>query len=84
MIHLYNDGDYAAAKARKKKLLAIYFIVLGVLFAVCLTLFICFLQLPYQYTQSLVNQKDAYLVSVCVVSVLGVIFSVVYLGIPYK
>ena len=84
MIHLYNDGDYAAAKARKKKLLAIYFIVLGVLFAVCLTLFICFLQLPYQYTQSLVNQKDAYLVSVCVVSVLGVIFSVVYLGIPNK
>lgn len=84
MIHLYNDGDYAAAKARKNKLLAIYFVVFGVLFAVCLTLFICFLQLPYQYTESLVNQKNAYLVSVCAVSVSGVIFSVVYLGIPYK
>ena len=40
--------------------------------------------MPYQYTESLVNQKNAYLVSVCVVSVSGVIFSVVYLGIPYK
>ena len=39
MIHLYNDGDYAAAKARKKKLLAIYFIVLGVLFAYTAILF---------------------------------------------
>lgn len=84
MTHLYNDGDYLAAKSRKQKLLAIYFIVLGVLFAVCLTLFICFLQLPYQYTQSIINQKNAYLVSVCAVSVAGVIFSVVYLGIPYK
>ena len=39
MIHLYNDGDYAAAKARKKKLLAVYFIVLGVLFAYTAILF---------------------------------------------
>ena len=84
MTHLYNDGDYLAAKSRKQKLLAIYFSVLGVLFAVCFTLFIFFLQLPYQYTQSVINQKNAYLVSVCAVSVAGVIFSVVYLGIPYK
>lgn len=84
MTHLYDDSDYENALKRKKKLLAIYFAIIAVLFAVCVTIFIFFLQLPYQSTDEIVKQKNIYLVSVCVISVIGVLFSVIYLGIPYK
>ena len=84
MVHLYNDADYENAKLRKNKILAVYFSVIGVLFLGCLVLFILFLQLPYQSDDAIVKQKNVYLASVCIISVIGVIFSVMYLGIPYK
>ena len=84
MVNLYTDGDYEIAKKNKKRLLTIYFIVIAVLFAACATIFIIFLQLPFQSTPALVAKKNVYLFSVCAISIIGVIFSIVYLGVPYK
>ena len=84
MTNLYTDDDYIKAKKNKKTLLTRYFAVIAVLLAVCLVLFVCFLQLPYQSTSELIKEKNIYLVSVCCISVIGVIFSVIYIGIPYK
>lgn len=84
MTNLYTDDDYIKAKKNKKTLLTLYFAVIAVLLAVCLVLFVYFLQLPYQSTSELIKEKNIYLVSVCCISVIGVIFSVIYIGIPYK
>ena len=84
MVHLYNDTDYDNAKLRKNKMLVAYFSIIGVLFLCCLVLFILFLQLPYQSSDAVVKQKNIYLFFVCIISIFGVVFSVIYLGIPYK
>ena len=84
MTHLYVDADYDNALKLKKKLFAIYIAVMAVFVAACTVVFVLFLQLPFQSTQAITNRKNLYLVINCALSILAVIFSIVYLGIPYK
>ena len=84
MVNLYTDADYDNALKLKKRLLAIYFAVLTVFVAAFAVVFVLFLQLPYQSTQKIIDKKDLYLFINCALSVVLVIFSVIYLSIPYK
>lgn len=84
MTNLYTDADYDNALKLKKRLLTAYFIVLAVFAAVCAMLFAFYLQLPYQSTQELIDKKNVYLVTICAISVVAVVLSVVYLCVPYK
>ncbi len=84
MVNVYTDKDYENALKLKKKLLGIYFACLGVGIIAAVTVFILFLRLPYISTSELEAKKNLYLVIVCVISGLEIIFSFIYLGIPYK
>ena len=84
MIDLYDETDYIKAVALKKKLFAIYLAVSGVFVGVAALFFILFLLMPYALTEELIAKKETYMVLDCVVSVLYIIFSFIYLCIPYR
>ncbi len=84
MINVYKESDYEEAYKLKKKLLVAYFIVLGLGIAACATLFVLFLRLPYLSSPTLRSQRNLYLFIICVISGVEVVFSYIYLGIPYK
>ena len=84
MTNVYAESDYENALKLKQKLLYIYLAVIGVGLAACVVLFVFFLRLPYLSTPELAAKKNLYLVLVCVVTGVEIIFSFVYLGIPYK
>ena len=84
MKNVYSENDYDNALKLKKKLLYIYFAVLAAGVIVCAVFFVMFLRLPYISTPELETKKNWYLAAVCIVSAIEVIFSFIYLGIPYK
>ena len=84
MINVYKDEDYEKARNLKKKLLIIYFVLLGVCLCACAVFFTLFMFMPYASTKELIAQKNLYMFLDCAISIVFVIFSFVYLGIPYK
>ena len=84
MTNLYEDGDYENALKQKNRMKLIYFIVLGIGLAACATVYVLFLQLPYQSTDAIRGQKNLYLFLEGVFSFLIAAFSFVFLGIPFK
>lgn len=84
MTNVYNDKDYENALKLKKKLLAIYFAVLAAGIIGCAVFFVLFLRLPYISTSELESQKQLYLFFACLISGVEIVFSFIYLGIPYK
>ena len=75
----FTEQDFLSAKAQRKTWLIIYFIVLGVYVLASAGLLVWYLLLPYQSpvitTVKLIHYP---------LTALFVIFSFVYLGIPYK
>ncbi len=84
MTNVYTENDYDNALKLKKKLLYIYFAVLAVGIVACAVVFILFLRMPYISTPELEAKKNLYQFLVCLISAIEVIFSFIYLGIPYK
>ncbi len=84
MIKLYEEKDYESAYRLKKKLFTIYLAILIVTLVLCGVFLTLFLFLPYPSTQELTLKKNLYLTADCALSVAFVIFSVIYLSIPYK
>ena len=84
MVNVYKQSDYDNALKLKKKLLVIYFICIGVLAIPAGVLFGLYLSLPYASTPQIEGQGTLYLIINCLITAIGVIFSFVYLGIPYK
>ena len=84
MTNVYTENDYDNALKLKKKLLYIYFAVLAVGIVACAVAFILFLRMPYISTPELESKKNLYQFLVCLISAIEVIFSFIYLGIPYK
>lgn len=84
MTNVYTESDYENALKLKQRLFYIYLAIVGVGLAVCVTFFIFFLELPYLSTPELTAKKNLYLALVCVITGVEIIFSFVYLGIPYK
>lgn len=84
MTNIYSESDYENALKLKNKLLTIYFAILAVGVAACVVFFVLFLRLPYISTPELESKKTLYLVIDCVISGIVIVFSFIYLGIPYK
>lgn len=84
MTNVYTENDYDNALKLKKKLLYTYFAVLAVGIVACAVVFILFLRMPYISTPELESKKNLYQFLVCLISAIEVIFSFIYLGIPYK
>ena len=84
MTNVYTENDYDNALKLKKKLLYIYFAVLVVGIVACAVVFILFLRMPYISTPELESKKNLYQFLVCLISAIEVVFSFIYLGIPYK
>lgn len=84
MVNVYKQSDYDNALKLKKKLLVIYLICIGVLLVPMGILFGLYLSLPYASTPQIEWQGNLYMIINCIITTLGVIFSFVYLGIPYK
>ena len=84
MVNLYKQSDYENALKLKKKLLKIYFICIGALLVPMGVLFGLYLSLPFASTSKIKSLGNLYLVLNCIITAIGVIFSFIYLGIPYK
>ncbi|MBQ7373357.1 MAG: hypothetical protein IJW64_02190 [Clostridia bacterium] len=84
MVNLYKQSDYDDALKLKKKLLKIYFVCLGVLAIPIGILFGLYLSQPFASTTEIKNTNNLYLVLNCFITAIGIIFSFIYLGIPYK
>ena len=84
MVNVYKQSDYDNALKLKKKLLKIYFLCIGTLAIPVAILFSIFLSLPYASTTAIKNLGTLYLVIICIITSIGIVFSFVYLGIPYK
>ena len=79
MIDYFIDKDYFAVKKQRKKVLLGYFAVLAVYLVICLGLFLWYRTMPYM-SPKITTAK----ILVFAVSAVFVIFSFIYLGIPYK
>ena len=79
MIDYFVEKDYLEAKAQRKKTLAIFFVVLGFYALFSAGMLAWYLTLPYMSpvirTVKLIHYS---------VTALMMIFSFIYLGIPYK
>ena len=84
MTNIYEEKDYDNALKLKKKLLTIYFIVLGVVFAIAVFLYLKFFFLPYESNLEVKRERLLYQVLMIFLFSLFAIFSFIYLGIPYK
>ena len=84
MKNIYREEDFYNAKKLKNKLLTVYFVILAVAVACCAVFFTLYLLLPYPSSVDIENKKNAYMFGVTAVSVAFIIFSFIYLGIPYK
>lgn len=78
-ITYYTDEELEKAKKQKKKTLAIYFIVLGVYALFSAAMYIWYFGLPYNSSKITGVKWLQYSVTA-----LFVIFSFIYLGIPFK
>ena len=84
MIQLYNESDFHNALNLKKRLLTIYLCCIGALFCATMVFFILYLRLPYPSTSEIESKKNLYLVINGIITAIGIIFSFIYIGIPYK
>ena len=84
MINLYVESDYSNALKLKKKLLYVYFAILSVFLDSTAVFFILYLRLPYASTPEIEKQGNLYLVINSIITGIAVIFSFIYLGIPFK
>ena len=84
MINLYTEKDYEDAVKLKKKLLTIYFIVFGVLFVASAIIFTAYMLMPYPSTMELTAKKNLYIFLDSAISVVFILFSFVYLCVPYR
>ncbi|MBE5742170.1 MAG: hypothetical protein E7360_02480 [Clostridiales bacterium] len=84
MIHIYKESDYTDALKLKKKLLYIYFAILSVFVVAAAIVFVLYLRLPYASTPEIERKANLYLVLNSVITGICIIFSFIYLSIPYK
>ena len=84
MVNIYKQSDYTNALKLKKKLLKIYFVCIAILIVPVAILFGLYLSLPYASTPEIKGQGTLYMVLNCTITAIGIIFSFIYLGIPYK
>ncbi len=78
MTNVYTDADYFAAYKQKSKLLGAFIIVTVCYAAFCIGWLIYYIGLPYNDPMQALPKTCVY-----VISVLYVIFTAVYMGIPY-
>lgn len=79
MIDYFVEKDYEQAKSQRKKVLLGYFVGLFIYAAVSVAMLLWYLTLPYKSPTITTVKLIQY-----PVSALFVVFSFVYLGIPYK
>jgi len=84
MINLYEKSDIEIIERKKKKMFNIYLTVLALSVVFCMVFTVFYIMLPYAYNSEIVSKKHLYLFLNCLVCSLVVIFSFIYLGIPYK
>lgn len=79
MVEYFKEEQFLQAKRQRKTVLMWYFIVMGVYLAASIGLFIWYLTLPYK-SPTITTVKWIHYP----LSALAVVFSFIYLGIPYK
>lgn len=79
MIDFINEQEYYQAKSQRKKVLEIYLIVLALYLGICAGMLVWYLTLPYMSPKITTVKIIQYSVTV-----VFVVFSFIYLGIPYK
>lgn len=79
MTEYFLESDFLAAKKQRKFVLTVYFIILAVYLVSSVCFFLWYRTLPYQ-SPTITTVK---LIHYSVTAVM-VIFSFIYLGIPYK
>lgn len=79
MVDYFLESEHLKAKSQKTKVLVAYFIILGIYLFVSIGLFLWYLTLPYM-SPTITTVK---LIHYPLTAVM-IIFSFVYLGIPYK
>ncbi len=84
MINVYEDADFDKALRLKKKLMAIYLVTFAITLIFCAVFFVFALLLPYASTDEIKFKKTLYLVLCSAATGIFIIWSFVYLGIPYK
>ena len=84
MIDYYTDAEMYSAKKQKKKTLIIYFIVLGVYIAASLAFLTYFWTLPYSGYRDTAHKISLIKWGHYSLTAIFVIFSFIYLGIPFK
>ena len=84
MVQIYSESDYLNAYKLKKKLLTVYFCCIGFLLAAVGVFFALYLRLPYASTDEIARQGNVYKLINISVTAVGIVFSFIYLGIPYK
>ena len=79
MEKIYNESDFSSIKKQKKKYLAVYFVVLGIYVIASVGVWIAYFLQPYK-------SPDIWWIKlICfVLAGIFVIFSFIYLGIPFK
>lgn len=78
MENVYTDADYLAAYKQKEKLLSAFIIVTACYAAFCIAWLIYYISLPYNDPMQALPKTCVY-----VISVLYVVFTAVYMGIPF-
>ena len=78
MTNVYTDAEYLAAHKQREKLLGAFIIVTACYAAFCIGWLIYYISLPYKDPMQALPQTCVY-----VVSVLYVIFTALYMGIPF-
>ena len=79
MIEYFLEQDYLKAKSQRKKVLAFYFVVLGVVLVISVGLYLWYRTLPYK-SETISSVKWIHYS----LAAIFVIFSFIYLGIKYK
>ena len=79
MIDYFIDKDYFVARRQRKKVLGAYFVVFAVYALICLAIFLWYRTMPYKSPN--INTAK---IMICVITGIFVIFSFIYLGIPYR
>ena len=79
MVEYFKEEQFLEAKKQRKKVLIWYFIIMGVYLVASVILFVWYLTLPYKSPTINTVKWIHY-----PLSAVAVIFSFIYLGIPYK
>lgn len=79
MTDYFNDEMLIKAKKQRKKVFLVYMAFLSLYFLICLGLFIWYWQLPYKHSQITLVKWITFSVTA-----IFIVFSFIYLGIPYK